>query len=37
MNYDDEELVLGDDEMTNTDGTDREKAHCDGKVEVKTS
>jgi hypothetical protein len=26
--------VLGDDEMTDIDGTDREEAPCDGNVEV---
>jgi hypothetical protein len=32
MNYGDEELVLGNDEMTDTDGTDREEAPCNGDV-----
>jgi hypothetical protein len=32
MNYGNEEQVLGDDEMTNSAGTDREEAPCDGDV-----
>jgi hypothetical protein len=31
-NYGDEEHVLGDDEMTDDAGTDREEAPCDGNV-----
>jgi hypothetical protein len=31
-NYGDEEQVLGDDEMTDGDGTDREETPCDGNV-----
>jgi hypothetical protein len=32
MNYGDEEHVLGNDEMTNSDGTDREEAPCASNV-----
>jgi hypothetical protein len=32
MNYSDDEQVLGDDEMTNSYGIDREEAPCDGDV-----
>jgi hypothetical protein len=32
MNYGNEEQVLGDDDMTNNDGTDHEEAPCNGNV-----
>jgi hypothetical protein len=32
MNYGNEEQVLGNDEMTDSDGTDHEEAPCDGNV-----
>jgi hypothetical protein len=32
MNYGNEELVLGDNEMTDIDGTNHEDASCDGDV-----